>query len=124
MKLMLVEASGQTLGQLFSGKASRASYVAAAFASLAPVGGIATLVLCLTASNSDAPQLLVADQLNQGCVLNLVPFVLFYFAAAFNMGLPFGHAIMAPWRDVEDKKHTLLAAHRKRLARMATPVRA
>ena len=56
----------QTAGQFFRGKATRASYVAAGFSCLAPIGGVASLGLCLTARDSDDSRLIIADQLNQG----------------------------------------------------------
>ena len=79
---------------------------------------VASLVVCLAASSSDAPHLKFGDMLNQGPVLACAPFFIFYAVAGNNLGIPLRAALMLPWRDVEKIKQKVLASHRQRVARL------
>jgi len=93
MKCAIFDATGRTVGQFVTGKGSTASYVALVFW-LIWIGCILTgLLLCLSASSSGDSALLVADLLNQGPVLAIMPNFLVWATAGFNMGLSPYHLV-------------------------------
>ena len=120
MKCAVFDMTGRTVSEFCAGRGTKASYVAVFVMIACLLITIAAVVLCLTASRGDDPQLLAVDLLHQGPYLNSFPFVIFWAAAFFNMGGTIGHLI-----NVDKAEDRLLARRKAQLesaAQGAPPV--